>query len=671
MRTPFRKSLPVKTVLVATAILFFLFSCFALFEYVQSKKDILSLMQEEGYILLDALRTSGERSILSYGELERRIRLDLLSDAALIDALDRTQRLTPGTLVRFAELLNLKRVLILGASGRIELDSNRSAESEKAARFAAPLFSGRKDTAVVGFLEGNSPDERAYAAAVRRKKGGVVVAAAEAGGLLELRREVGPGRLVREIGSRPGVAYAVLQDSMGVLMASRGVSEMNPIAEDPFLRRIAFGGTRGSRMFEFDGRKVFEIAGSFVMEDNGPGVFRIGLALDVYRHTVRNALLRLVFIALIFVFAGVIGLGLFLAGQNVRLISESFRRFETHTGEILQNLEDAVAAVDARGTVTVFNRAAQRLFRIDPAGMVGKPVPGEDIPCFSILRESLRSGQPVVHPQLECPVEGEKRVLFIRTSVVAGAEGNVDAVILVATDLTAQIRLETELRQQEKLKAMGVLASGVAHEIRNPLNAVGMIAQRFLKEFTPSRDEAEYRDLAQAVIREVQRTNGIIQRFLQYASPPPLVLNETEIGRLLAETGSVFESSARARGLTFAVFRGNPFRLRLDANGMKQALLNLLANALDATSEGGRIELRGRLNGNEYWIEVSDTGRGIADSDRSRIFDLYYTTRPEGTGMGLPIVQQIVQGHGGKIDVESEAGHGSTFRIRLPAEGIA
>ncbi len=670
MRLPFRKSLPVKTVVILTAVLLFLFSCFALFEYVQSKKDILSLMQEEGYILLDAMRTSGERSILAYGELDRRIRADLLSDAALIDALDRTQRLTPGALARLAGLLNLKRILILDASGRIELASDRSATSESVKPFAAPLFSGQKDTVLAGFLEGDSPDEKAYAAAVRRRKGGAVVAAAEAGGLFALRKEVGPGRLVRDIGSRPGVAYAVLQDSMGVLMASHGVREMNPISDDPFLRQIAFGGTRGSRMFEFEGRKVFEIAGSFVMEDKGPGVFRIGLVLDVYRHTVRNALLRLVFIALIFVFAGMIGLGLLLAGQNVRLISESFRRFETQTSEILQNLEDAVAAVDARGTLLVFNRAAQRLFGIDPAGMVGKPVSEEGNLCFSILRQSLRSGRPAVRPQIECPVTGEKRVLFVRTSVVAGAEGNLDAVILVATDLTAQIRLEIELRQQEKLKAMGVLASGVAHEIRNPINAVGMIAQRFLKEFTPNRDEAEYRALAQAVIREVQRTNGIIQRFLQYASPPPLVLAETDIGSLLSETGRVFESSARAKGVVFTVSTKNSVRLRLDANGMKQALLNLLTNALAATSEGDNIELRGGPNQNGYWIEVSDTGKGIADSDRSRIFDLYYTTRPEGTGMGLPIVQQIVQAHGGKIDVESEAGHGSTFRIRLPAEGI-
>jgi signal transduction histidine kinase len=664
MRIPTKRTLPAATLVAITAILFALFSAFALFEYFQSRRDVLSLMRQEGAILLDALRAGGERAMLATEAMKQRIAFGLARDARFLEEMDGRRALEGRALADFTSLLGIDQAIILDKNGRAVKQAGSAGLPAGLDQFAAPVLSG-KDSAVTGALRPGGT----YAAAARRRRGGAVVAVLKDQSLAVFRREAGPGRLVREIGGRPGVAYVALQDTAGIVMASSGVRELSSIPSDPFLGRMAREGSSGSRVILFDERKVFEIAGSFVLENGEPGLFRIGLELDVYRRTGRNAFFRLAFIALAFVCAGAVGFGLLLAGQNVKLVSESFRRFRTHTGEILENLEDAVAAADGQGRVTVFNRAAAKLFRVEADSILGKPVDAGRASCFPFLLESWQTGKAVVQPRLECAVRGGTQVLFLRTSVVRGSSGNVDAVILVATDLTVQARLEEELRRSEKLKAMGELASGVAHEIRNPLNAVGMIAQRFLKEFSPKQDEDEYKNLARTVVGEVRRTNDIVKRFLRYASPPPLSLQPADAAPLLSETGNLFESGARAKGVEFSVSAEAATLPRLDADAMKRALLNLLSNALDATPAQGRIILRGLARANEYWIEVEDSGRGIPEPDRNRIYDLYFTTKPEGTGMGLPIVHQIVQGHGGKIDLESVTGRGSLFRVRLPMEG--
>ncbi len=664
MRFPHKRSLPAATLVAITAILFALFSAFAVFEYFQSRRDILSLMRQEGAILLDALREGSVRTTLASRAMEQRMVSDLSRAARFLEEMDSRGLLDGRALARFAALLDLNQAIVLDARGRaIKRAFPGKGLPAGLNALAAPVLSGGDSAATGVFRPGT-----VYAAAVRRRRGGAVAAFAEGGDFAAFRREAGPGRLVREIGGRPGVAYVAIQDTAGIWMASSGVRELSSVSTDSFLGRVLHGGASGSRMIPFEERKVFEIAGSFVFENGEPGLFRIGLELEAYRRTERNAVLRLAFIALAFVCAGVIGFGLLVAGQNVKLISESFTRFRTHTGEILENLEDAVAAAEGEGRITVFNKAAVNLFGVEAKSVLGHSIDPGKGPCFPILFDSWRTGKAVTQPRLECPVQGGTKVLFLRTSVVHGTSGKVDAVILVATDLTTQTGLEEELRRSEKLKAMGELASGVAHEIRNPLNAVGMIAQRFLKEFTPKQDEEEYRNLARTVVGEVKRTNDIVQRFLRFASPPPLSPAPADAAPFLVEAGKVFESSAKARGVKFSVSSEAATLPCLDADAMKQALLNLLSNALDATPAGGRIVLRGRLKAKEYWIEVEDDGGGIPDADRDRIFDLYFTTKPEGTGLGLPLAHQIVQGHGGRIDVESASGKGALFRIRLPME---
>lgn len=232
-------------------------------------------------------------------------------------------------------------------------------------------------------------------------------------------------------------------------------------------------------------------------------------------------------------------------------------------------------------------------------------------------------------------------------------------------------RAEQALRRRDRLAAMGELASTVAHEVRNPLNAASMTAQRLKREFLGSVPEsgperAELEELLSVMTSETQRIDRIVQQFLEYARPPRLAREVVDLVALLRDVGERASSLAEARGVRLDVDASGSGSARVDPAQLRQALDNLIRNAVDATPAGGRVSLAARREGAGHAIEVRDTGGGIAPDELPRIFDLYYTTKPDGTGVGLAVTQQIVTAHGGTIEADSRPGAGTAMTVHLP-----
>ncbi len=263
-------------------------------------------------------------------------------------------------------------------------------------------------------------------------------------------------------------------------------------------------------------------------------------------------------------------------------------------------------------------------------------------------------------------IHGKKLLLFIRVSLVPDNESGGKGALAVVHDLTEQRSMQKVITRQEKLTAMGELASGVAHEIRNPLNAIGVIAQRLDIEFSPRADEDEFHQLLRAVVSEVHRVNAIIQRFLQFATPAPLMMVKTDIKNFLLSYRPLLESESEAKNIKFSLQLESAPMVLLDHEKMQQVLLNIVQNGVEATSSGGIIAIKLFCRKDEAVIELSDSGSGISEGDMSQIFNLYFTTKENGTGLGLSIANQIIQLHGGLIEVESIRLHGTLFRIVLP-----
>jgi len=230
--------------------------------------------------------------------------------------------------------------------------------------------------------------------------------------------------------------------------------------------------------------------------------------------------------------------------------------------------------------------------------------------------------------------------------------------------------LEARIAQQEHLSALGNLAATVAHEIRNPLNAISMGLQRLKAEFRPTRDEEQYSRFVELMHGEVQRLNAIVEQFLSLARPLRLNLEEVRADDLLRELALLAESDAKPAKVQINVLApANLAPVRADRNYLKQLLLNLVLNAVQAMPDGGTLTLEAKSARDNLILVVADTGVGIPPDVAPRIFEPYFTTKANGSGLGLSVARRIVEEHGGEVTLESEPGRGSRFQITLPLEG--
>ncbi len=240
--------------------------------------------------------------------------------------------------------------------------------------------------------------------------------------------------------------------------------------------------------------------------------------------------------------------------------------------------------------------------------------------------------------------------------------------------LAGIVRMERQLEKAERLSALGQLAAGVAHEIRNPLNAISMASQRLKREFSPSEQDkvADFQTLTGVIRDEIRRLNGIIEEFLTFSKSRRLEFRDYPVTEVLQKIVNLLQEEAAVRGVVFRTSWKEAHVLPMDADKLQQALLNIVKNAMESITGKGTITIAVEAKrGKPVRIAVSDTGCGMTAEELDHIFSPEYTTKEKGLGLGLSLAHEIVRGHGGEIRVVSKAGEGTTFEIFLPAERAA
>lgn len=241
--------------------------------------------------------------------------------------------------------------------------------------------------------------------------------------------------------------------------------------------------------------------------------------------------------------------------------------------------------------------------------------------------------------------------------------------------LAGIVEMERQLEKAERLSSLGQLAAGVAHEIRNPLNAISMATQRLKRDFTPSDPQKidDFQNLSGIIRDEIKRLNGIIEEFLNFSKSRRLDFCKFSVTELLQKIVSLMKEEALSRGITIeTTWRQDPVPISMDVNKLQQAFINLIKNAMESiTAEKGKIVIAVEKEGKNYIVvKISDSGCGMTEEEIAKIFNPEYTTKEKGVGLGIPLAFEIIRGHGGDIRVLSRKDKGTTFDVILPRERL-
>src|SRR5713226_3121886 len=335
---------------------------------------------------------------------------------------------------------------------------------------------------------------------------------------------------------------------------------------------------------------------------------------------------------------------------------------------IVDQLEDGVIFLNTDQRILFFNRAAAAAVGRPLEQVVGTPlaeVLPQDHPLCELMAENGMGTAAPHNRTLAFPQDGTTRE-FLVSIVAMRDKGRAMGAAILMKDLDSIKTVQSLVSYSAKLAALGRLTSGVAHEVKNPLNAM-MIHLELLKERLEA-PTVEVQQSLEVIGSEIHRLDRVVQGFLRFMRPQELVLKTIDMNGLLRNLTALIEAEWQGEGTRIACELDPSLPpVGADEELLRQAFLNVLQNAGQAMPKGGTITIKTARDGRESArAEIVDEGEGIAPEDLERIFKLYYTTKPDGSGIGLSVVYRIVQVHDGMIDVQSELGRGTTVAVRLP-----
>jgi PAS domain S-box-containing protein len=356
-------------------------------------------------------------------------------------------------------------------------------------------------------------------------------------------------------------------------------------------------------------------------------------------------------------------------GLQLRGVREIFSTLRENLDQILGGLEDGLLLFTRDGRAVMVSPAVENFLGSPADQLLGRKAseifpPGH--PLHSALGLSGDQFEPVAAAEVDLPVsDASLPPQRIGVSVqVISERGTRMGALVTLRDLQSLESISRQLQVSERLAALGRVTAGVAHEVKNPLNSMRLWLEN-LKENLPPGDGVPRQAVA-ILDSEIDRLDSVVKRFLAFMRSEELRLEETRLDELLDEVGAIARPQMERAHVRLEKQYTELPPVRVDRPILKQALLNLVFNAIEAMPSGGTLTLGLERRGESAEIRIEDTGQGIAPENRSRVFQLFFTTRPGGSGIGLASAYKAIQLHDGSIDFESEVGRGTSFRIELP-----
>lgn len=351
--------------------------------------------------------------------------------------------------------------------------------------------------------------------------------------------------------------------------------------------------------------------------------------------------------------------------KNLAILARRLDRERNLMETVLDTLREGVLVLESDGRVAYANAAAASLVGISAEALAA----GEAVRFPPDLATALELTDGTTAQTREMEVNyPETRILRVHLSLVEGPSAGSSLRVAVIADVSTE-RVQTEDRvESERIDSIMNLAAGVAHEIGNPLNAIGIHLQLLRRRLADLGSAGTKVDESIDIVEsEVRRLDGIVRNFLGAVRPAVPDLADTQLLEVVAGALALLKDQMAELGVRAVVEVADELPLVLADHGqVKQALFNVIKNALEAMDRGGQITVRARSDDEWVVLEVVDTGVGISADKLTRVFDAYYTTKADGNGLGLLIVLRILRAHGGRVDVASAPGKGTTVTLRFP-----
>ena len=515
---------------------------------------------------MESLEIAWQNAILSDSLVRHQVIERLLDNAYYIDRVMAQTGEDPSILQQIVRETNIFRVIITDAIGRFILDSQAPSpgsgfptpgvpvDPAQLLPMVNPVLSGQKQHLLIGNEPVNPiPANLVWVAVARRTNPGAIIINVQADYLNRFRSEIGLNKMIKEIGSKPGIEYLTYEDPFNRIAAQKGESGPPPLTK-PLYTYLNIEDSQSSQLtFSKTREEVLEIRHPFEFQGKRIGLFRVGLSLSRLKETEQAMSSQAIWFGGLLIALGVLGIFFIFFYQ--------YRHYYQH-----------------------------------------------------------------------------------------------------------KIR-EEELQRADKLISIGKLAAGVAHEIRNPLNAISMAIQRLQHEFLPDSEEdrKSFLQFSSVIREEIKRVDKIITNFLNFAKQCKPVKTTVSLNQLINDLVLVLSAEAEKNQVAIETsYDKKEVAVWCDPDQIKQCLINIIRNAIQAMPNGGKIMIDLQFSQNEAMIRIKDTGPGLSESQKEKIFEFYYSDKEGGIGLGLPISQKIMEDHCGRIEVDSQIGEGTQFTLYLP-----
>jgi len=599
------------------------------FSVKELRKNTERIMYQDAITITDVIELSSSRLLEAQKEIERFYADRLLMAQELIERAGAEDSLTISWIMSVS---GISRVVVFSQRGEILFNSFPSPPEDtlfKVLERYGKEFSGVIPLESEEFYNLLFPSrDRVYVVSVSKSE------------VLEKRVRAGIGSLLRGIGQEGRIIYLALQNEDGIIFATGNIEELESINSDTFLLGVLRKETTRGRHYQVSGFRVYEVVRPFYEDGALVGLLRVGIDGDFYLSlteiTKRNIIVLHVALFLLIIILTIIFL-------RIRKLREMLISFDT----MVQNVPVGVVRFDSKGRFLSANRIAEQLLSL-PHGTI-KNITLEDLGFKDLKVRAINRMR-----------DRKRHILLTLIPVFENGRKRVGSICFIEST-----EAEEKLERARELEVIGEIAAQVAHEIKNPLNAISMIIQRIKSEFMIApQDEAK--ELLSIVVDEIKRIERSVNRFIGIAAPLRLKKRCVNLQELLDEVLELFAEELKKMSINVRKIYMTDASILLDREKIREVFVNIIKNALEAMPPENRLKVALFKKENEVHITVRDYGEGMDEETLEKAGQPFFTTKAKGSGLGLVFVRKTVEAHGGRISIKSKKGNGTLVEVILP-----